>query len=110
MALKEPRIHIHWSTIPVEILGEKGVEGLRVRSVKNGSEEVLPVYGVFFYVGLWPNPLEGLRRCSNGRARLYHNRREYGMRHAGGICRRRRARQDLTADIDRCGGWRGGSL
>ncbi len=60
MALKEPRIHIHWSTIPVEILGEKGVEGLRVRSVKNGSEEVLPVYGVFFYVGLWPNPLEGL--------------------------------------------------
>lgn len=59
-ALIEPRIHIHWSTIPVEILGDQGVESLKIRSVRDGSEHVLPVYGVFFYVGLRPNPLEGV--------------------------------------------------
>ena len=60
IAINEPRIHIHWSTVPVEVLGTTGVEGLKIRSVNDGSEDVLPVYGVFFYVGLLPNPLEGL--------------------------------------------------
>lgn len=59
-AFNEPKVEFHWSRIPVEILGENGVEALRIRSVKDGSEEDLPVYGVFFYVGLKPNLLDGL--------------------------------------------------
>jgi thioredoxin reductase (NADPH) len=58
-AFQEPKVVIHWSHVPVAVRGEYGVEALRIRSVKEGSEEDLPVYGVFFYVGLNPNLLEG---------------------------------------------------
>jgi thioredoxin reductase (NADPH) len=59
-AFREPKIQIHWSHIPVAIMGKDGVDAIRIRSVKDGSEKDLPVYGVFFYVGLRPNSLEGL--------------------------------------------------
>lgn len=54
-AFTEPLIEFHWSMIPLEIVGTSEVTGLRIRSVKDGSEHVLPVAGVFFYVGLAPN-------------------------------------------------------
>lgn len=54
-AFAEPLIQFHWSAVPVEVLGPGEVTGLRIRSVKDGSESVLPVGGVFFYVGLNPN-------------------------------------------------------
>ncbi len=59
-ALSVPEIEIHWSHVPVEIAGEKEVESIRIRSVKDGSEKTLPVGGVFFYVGLKPST-EGLK-------------------------------------------------
>ncbi len=59
-ALADSKILIHWNTVPAEVLGKGGVEGLRIRSAIDGSEEVLPVGGVFFYVGLNPNT-EGFR-------------------------------------------------
>jgi thioredoxin reductase (NADPH) len=55
----EPKILIHWNTIPVEIQGDDGVTTLKIRSVTDGAEEDLPVEGVFFYVGLYPNNVEG---------------------------------------------------
>lgn len=54
-AFAEPKVSIHWSTVPVEIVGEKDVTGIRLRSLKTQTEETLPVGGVFFYVGLRPN-------------------------------------------------------
>ncbi len=54
-ALNEPKVTVHWSHVPVQIEGGMGVEGLRIRSVKDGSETELGVSGVFFYVGLTPN-------------------------------------------------------
>jgi thioredoxin reductase (NADPH) len=60
-AFAEPKITFHWSQIPVEVLGEQGVEAVRIRSVKDGKEKDLPVFSVFFYVGLKPIPLEGLQ-------------------------------------------------
>jgi thioredoxin reductase (NADPH) len=59
-AFSDPKVQIHWSSIPVRVIGEKDVSGLRIRSVKDQSEEDLPVGGVFFYVGLRPN-IEGIR-------------------------------------------------
>ena len=59
-AFAEPKILIHWNTVPVEVLGGREVQGLRVRSTLDNSEEVLPVGGIFFYVGLRPNT-EGFR-------------------------------------------------
>jgi thioredoxin reductase (NADPH) len=60
-ALKEPKIEVHWSHVPVEILGKDGVDGIRLRSLKSGTERDLPVYGVFFYVGLQPYLVDGVR-------------------------------------------------
>jgi thioredoxin reductase (NADPH) len=54
-AFADPKVLIHWNTVPVEILGKGEVQGMRIRSVIDGSEEVLPVGGVFFYVGLTPS-------------------------------------------------------
>ncbi len=54
-AFADPKVLIHWNTLPVEILGKGEVQGLRIRSAMDGFEEVLPVGGVFFYVGLTPS-------------------------------------------------------
>jgi len=48
-----PQIKMHLSYLVEEILGEGGrVTGLRLRSKKDGSTSVLPVDGVFEFVGL----------------------------------------------------------
>jgi len=48
-----PQITMHWSRAIDEILGEGGkVSGLKLRSTEDGSEEILPVDGVFIFVGV----------------------------------------------------------
>ncbi len=54
-AFANPKIEFVWSHVPVEVVGENGVEGLRVRSVKDDSERLLAVAGVFIYVGMRAN-------------------------------------------------------
>lgn len=54
-AFDEPKVEIHWSHVPEEIVGDSEVKGLKVKSVKDGSVSEIPVSGVFFYVGLHPN-------------------------------------------------------
>lgn len=50
-----PDITIHWNSVPVGVIGEGEVTGIKICSVIDGLEKVLPVSGVFFYVGLNPN-------------------------------------------------------
>jgi thioredoxin reductase (NADPH) len=52
---EEPKVEIHWNRVPVEVLGQGEVQGLKIKSVTDGAEDTLPVGGVFFYVGLIPN-------------------------------------------------------
>ncbi len=59
-AFEEPKLVIHWNTIPVAVSGDSGVTTLRIRSVRDGSEEDIQVAGVFFYVGLHPNHIGGV--------------------------------------------------
>ncbi|MEW6348403.1 MAG: thioredoxin-disulfide reductase [Thermodesulfobacteriota bacterium] len=61
-AFAEPKIQMHLSEVPVQVKGTAEVQGLRLRSVKDGSESELPIAGVFFFVGLRPNtkPFKGL--------------------------------------------------
>jgi len=54
-AFSEPRIEIHWHTVPVIVKGDKEVTAIRTRSLIDQSETDIPVGGVFFYVGLNPN-------------------------------------------------------
>ena len=50
-----PNIEIRWNTETVELLGEKNVEGVRVRNNKTGEEEVIPAQGFFVAIGHKPN-------------------------------------------------------
>jgi len=63
-ALEEPKIEVHWNFVPVAVLGNDGTEALKIRSVKDGSEKDLPVTGAFFYVGLKPLLIDGVRELA----------------------------------------------
>ncbi|MCX5872489.1 MAG: thioredoxin-disulfide reductase [Deltaproteobacteria bacterium] len=53
-AFAEPKMVIHWNSVPEEIIGEFDVKTLRIRSTLDGSISELQVGGVFFYVGIKP--------------------------------------------------------
>jgi thioredoxin reductase (NADPH) len=56
-AMQNDKIAFIWDTVVDEILGDEanGVTATRLRHVKTGAEEVLPVDGVFIAIGHVPN-------------------------------------------------------
>jgi len=49
------KIEMHWSRVPVEIVGTDGkVTGVRLESTDGAPEELLPLDGVFIFVGVHP--------------------------------------------------------
>ncbi len=50
-ALANPKIKFLWNSEVAEILGDQKVTGVRVRSTKDGTEDVLAVTGVFVAIG-----------------------------------------------------------
>ena len=52
-----PKIQMAWDSVPVEVQGVAtgAVDGLKVRNVKTGAQQVLPVKGVFVAIGHVPN-------------------------------------------------------
>jgi thioredoxin reductase (NADPH) len=52
-----PKIQMVWDSVPVEVLGVAAgaVDGLKVRNVKTGAQQALPVKGVFVAIGHVPN-------------------------------------------------------
>ena len=48
-------IEVLWNTDTVELLGEKTVEGVRVRNNQTGEEKVIPATGFFVAIGHKPN-------------------------------------------------------
>jgi thioredoxin reductase (NADPH) len=53
-ALANPKIKFHWDTEVAEMLGDKKLTGLRLKNVRTGAEQVLPVTGVFVAIGHSP--------------------------------------------------------
>lgn len=53
--MKAPNIEIVWDSVPVEVLGEKAVDGLLIRNVKNKQESRLEIQGFFVAIGHTPN-------------------------------------------------------
>ncbi len=51
---KTPHIKVVWDHTVDEVLGEKKVEGVRVRNVKTGATEVVKVAGLFIAIGHEP--------------------------------------------------------
>ena len=53
-ALANPKIKFLWDTQVVEMIGEGKLIGLRVKNIRTGEEQVLPVGGVFVAIGHSP--------------------------------------------------------
>ncbi|MFP3867694.1 MAG: thioredoxin-disulfide reductase [Desulfobacteraceae bacterium] len=53
--LGNDKIEVHWDTVVQEIEGDKSVQAVRLKNVKTGQENTLPVSGVFVWVGITPN-------------------------------------------------------
>ena len=60
-AKNNPKLEIIFTTVPLEVLGENSVSGLKVKNVKSQAESTLPVGGLFYAIGHLPNTsfLEG---------------------------------------------------
>ena len=54
-AMKNEKIEFLWDSVPVALLGEDRLEGLRVRNTKTGEESTLEVGGLFVAIGHVPN-------------------------------------------------------
>jgi thioredoxin reductase (NADPH) len=50
-----PNIHIHWNTIPLDVLGENRVEAVRVQNKLTGAVQDIPIRGFFVAIGHRPN-------------------------------------------------------
>jgi len=50
-----PKLEFIWSTVVEDVLGEKMLEGLKLRNVKTERQSTLNVNGLFVAVGLRPN-------------------------------------------------------
>jgi thioredoxin reductase (NADPH) len=54
-ALAHPKIELHLNTSVDEVLGDRHVEGLRLRRTDTGEREELPLDGLFIAIGYKPN-------------------------------------------------------
>ncbi|HEX2981333.1 MAG TPA: thioredoxin-disulfide reductase [Anaerolineaceae bacterium] len=54
-AFDNPKIKFVWNHVPTEFIGKDAVEGVRLKNVQTGEEQVLPTQGVFIFVGHTPN-------------------------------------------------------
>ena len=54
-ALANPAIEVIWNAVPVEILGEDAVTGVRLRDTVTDEERELSTDGVFMAIGQTPN-------------------------------------------------------
>jgi thioredoxin reductase (NADPH) len=53
-AMANPKIRFLWDSEVAEMLGDKKLTGLRIKNVKTGDEQVVPVTGVFVAIGHSP--------------------------------------------------------
>lgn len=50
-----PNIQIYWNTDTLEVLGEKKVDGMRIKNNQSGEEMIVPIQGFFVAIGHQPN-------------------------------------------------------
>jgi thioredoxin reductase (NADPH) len=53
-AMANPKIKFLWNSEVAEMLGDKKLTGLRIKNVRTGDEQVVPVTGVFVAIGHSP--------------------------------------------------------
>ena len=50
-AFENPKISFCWNSVVTEVVGEDKVTGLKLKNVKTGEESLMPIDGVFVFVG-----------------------------------------------------------
>lgn len=55
--MKAANIEIIWDSVPLEVLGEKAVDGVFIEHVKTGKKTTIPIEGFFVAIGHTPNSL-----------------------------------------------------
>ncbi len=50
-AFENPKIKFCWNSVVTEVVGEEKVTGLKLKNVKTGEESLMPIDGVFVFVG-----------------------------------------------------------
>jgi thioredoxin reductase (NADPH) len=53
--LANPKVRVEWNAVPVDILGDEFVTGVRLRDTRSGAERTLACKGVFMAIGHTPN-------------------------------------------------------
>jgi thioredoxin reductase (NADPH) len=53
--LENPKIDVMWDTVPVDVVGDTFLSGVRVKNVKTGKENVVEAGGLFYAIGHTPN-------------------------------------------------------
>lgn len=54
-AFSNPKLKFIWDTVVTEVVGDGKVEGVRIKNIKTGLEDVFPTNAVFPYIGHIPN-------------------------------------------------------
>lgn len=54
-ALSNPKISVIWNTQVLDVLGDKGVTGLKLKNTKTGEESTIETEGMFVAIGHRPN-------------------------------------------------------
>jgi thioredoxin reductase (NADPH) len=103
-AFADPKFEFVWNTVVTEVLGEEQVVGVRLRDLPSGEERVLPVAGVFVFIGHHPNTayLRSLVRMDEGGHIVVDEWMETDQPglFAAGDARQNSARQVVTAAGD----------
>ena len=100
----DEKIEVIWDTIPLEILGDAMVEGIRLKNVKTDEERVLPTNAVFVAVGIEPETkmYKGLLELNDAGYIVTDNRCKSSVDgiYACGDVRNTPLRQVITAAAD----------
>ncbi len=54
-AKNNPKIEIRFNTVPLEVIGDKAVAGVKIKDVKTNQESVIDAGGLFYAIGHLPN-------------------------------------------------------
>ncbi len=105
-AFSDPKLSFIWDSAVTEVMGERKVDGVKVRNLKTGEERSLPFDGLFVAIGYDPNTeiFKGqLDMDANGYL-IAKNETETNVRgvFVAGDVRDFRYRQAVTAAADGC--------
>ncbi|MGE3911173.1 MAG: NAD(P)/FAD-dependent oxidoreductase, partial [Chloroflexota bacterium] len=105
-AMSNPKIDFVWDSAVTEVLGENGVEGVRVKNLKTGVEQEIKTDGLFIAIGHKPNTelFAGKLDMDEAGYIIQHDRTETDIPgvFAAGDVSDTRYRQAVTAAGDGC--------